>query len=607
MLQHSLTTTKSRYHVRRVTRHHSLRTISIWSGGSAVALLIVLVVGSYFIDEPLRRHMEAQLNAELHGYAVRVPSLSLHPFGLSLTLGDLTVTQKAHPKPPVAWFPELHASVHWRALLRARLVADFQLSTPHLYINKAQLQQEAADPKPLKDKGWQAALETIYPLKIDRFTIDNGDMMYIDDEPNRPLYISALNLVADNIRNVHSPDHTYPSDVRLDATIFDSGKLHVDGKANFLEEPFAGVDGDVSVRDVDLSYFKPILARMNVRISKGSLGAHGHVEYAPRTQNIHFKQLTVRGVQLDYVHSAQTAADEQARAQQIGRAADQVSHAATAVVHVDDLQIANSTVGFVDESSDPHYRVFLANSNLTMRSLSNQVQDAPASLQLKGQFMGSGSSLVKATFQLATQSPDVDVSVLIEETDLTAMNDLLRAFGNFDVDAGQFSLYSQLRIKNGDISGYLKPIFSDAKVYSVRQDADKPLLHQLYEELVGGVQTLLQNRHREVGTKVDISGRASDPKTSTLEVVVGLLKNAFIKAIGHSFESPQLLSCPLTMALVADEHGPLCTPSTFRANRRPHETSSAAPRSRLCCRASWPSGGRGTSPRRSPGAHQPAE
>ena len=509
----------------------------MWSGGIAAALMILLVAGSYFVDEPLRRHMEAALNADLQGYTVRVPSLSLHWFGLSLTLKDLTVAQSAHPKPPVAWFPQLDASVHWRALLRARLVADFRLWTPHLYINKAQLQHEAADARSLKDKGWQAALETIYPLKIDRFTIDNGDMTYIDDDPNRPLYVSALNLVADNIRNVRSPDHAYPSDVRVDATIFDSGKLHVDGNANFLEEPFAGVDGDVTVRDVDLSYFKPVLARMNVRISKGSLGAQGHVEYAPRTQNIHLKQLTVRGVQLDYVHSAQTAAAEQARAQRIGQAADQVSHATTAVVHVDNLQIANSTVGFVDESADPPYRVFLANSDLTMRSLSNQVQDAPASLQLKGQFMGSGTSLAKATFQVATPSPDVDVSVSIEQTELPALNDLLRAFGNFDVVAGEFSLYSQLRIKNGDISGYLKPIFSNAKVYSVRQDASKPLLHQLYEELVGGVKTALQNRHHEVGTKVDISGRASNPKTSTFEVVMGLLKNAFVKAISHSFES----------------------------------------------------------------------
>lgn len=508
----------------------------MWSGGGAVVLVIACVVGSYFVDEPLRRHMEATLNAQLRGYSVRVPGLSLHPFGLSLTLKDVTVAQKAHPKPPVAWFPQLDASVHWRALLRARLVADFRLLAPHLYINKVQLQHEATDPTPLKEKGWQAALETIYPLKIDRLEIDNGDMTYIDDDPSRPLHVSALNVLADNIRNVRLPDRTYPSDVHLEAAIFESGQLHIDGKANFLAEPFAGVDGDVTLRGVDLSYFKPILLRMNVRISEGSFGAQGHVEYAPHHENIHITQLTVQGVRLDYVHRAQTAAEEQARAEKIGRAADQISHTTAAVVRVDHLHIANSTVGFVNEASDPPYRVFLGNSELTLRSLSNQRKDAAARLQLKGQFMGTGTSEVQAAFQVASPSPDLDVSVIVEDTELPAMNDILRAFGNFDVVAGQFSLYSQLRIRNGNISGYLKPIFSDAQVYSVRQDAHKPLLHQLYEELVGGVQTALQNRRHEVGAKVDISGRASDPKTSTWEVVAGLFKNAFVKAIGHGLD-----------------------------------------------------------------------
>jgi len=510
-----------------------------WAVAGGIVLFLVMigvVVGSSFVDEPLRRHMEAQLNADLKGYAVRVPTLNLHLFGLSLTLKDVVIVQNAHPKPPVAWFPQLDASVHWRALLHARLVADFRLLTPHLYINKTQLQRESADATDLKDKGWQQALETIYPLKIDRFQVDSGDLDYIDDDPRRPLHLWAVNLVADNIRNVRSPNRTYPSNVRLDATIFDKGKLHVDGRANFLEEPFAGVDGNISVSGVDLTYFKPILARSNVKLFDGSCDARGHIEYAPHIQNVHLDQLAMRDVRLDYVHSAQTAETEQVRVRQIGRAADQISHETAAVVHVDNLEIANSTVGFVDKASDPGYRVFLANSDLTMRSLSNQAKDPPASLQLRGRFMGTGATSAKATFRPATKDPEFDVSLIVEETDLHLMNDLLRTFGDFDVVNGEFSLYSQLRINNGDISGYLKPIFRDVKVYSFRQDAGKPLLHQLYEELVGGVQTALQNGHREVGTKVTISGHASAPETSTWEVILGLLKNAFIKSIGHGFE-----------------------------------------------------------------------
>jgi hypothetical protein len=67
-------------------------------------------------------------------------------------------------------------------------------------------------------------------------------------------------------------------------------------------------------------------------------------------------------------------------------------------------------------------------------------------------------------------------------------------------------------------------------------DAKKPLRHRIYEGLVGGTQTVLQNRRSEVATTVAISGRASDPETSTWALVVGLIQNAFVKAIAHGFE-----------------------------------------------------------------------
>ncbi|MEP6601344.1 MAG: hypothetical protein ABJB49_05975, partial [Nitrospirota bacterium] len=102
---------------------------------------------------------------------------------------------------------------------------------------------------------------------------------------------------------------------------------------------------------------------------------------------------------------------------------------------------------------------------------------------------------------------------------------------------GVFSFYSELSVKNGSIQGYIKPLFKDMKVYDRRQDKEKSLFHQLYEGLVGGVAKLLQNRPRaEVATKIEISGPVENPKTSTWETVVNLIRNAFIKAILPGFE-----------------------------------------------------------------------
>src|SRR5262249_48613952 len=125
----------------------------------------------------------------------------------------------------------------------------------------------------------------------------------------------------------------------------------------------------------------------------------------------------------------------------------------------------------------------------------------------------------------------------IERTQLRALNNLLRAYGNFDVTAGLFSVYSELRIKNGRIAGYIKPLFKDITVYDTRQDKEKSLFHKIYEGLVGDAVKLLENKPREeVATFMEISGALEHPETSTWQTVINLVKNAFFKAILPGFE-----------------------------------------------------------------------
>src|SRR4029077_11498305 len=101
-------------------------------------------------------------------------------------------------------------------------------------------------------------------------------------------------------------------------------------------------------------------------------------------------------------------------------------------------------------------------------------------------------------------------------TDMTAMNDLLRAYGKFDVVHGAFSLYSEIRVAKGYVNGYVKPLFKDVKAYDPEQDRDKGFVRRLYERLIGGVSKVLKNQPRkEVATKVDISGPLDSPGRST--------------------------------------------------------------------------------------------
>jgi len=508
-----------------------------WSAGITAALLLMLYCVSYLVDEPLRKNMENSMNRDLKGYSVRIPKLHLQLIGLSITLKGLTVMQQAHPDPPIVFFPVLKASIHWSGILQGKLVAEFKLDHPDININLLQLRSEAADTVSIKERGWQQAVEAIYPLKINSLKISNANVTYIGEDPKRPLVLSHLNLQASNIRNINLPDKVYPSSFHVDSAIFETGRGSIDGKANFLGTPFPGIKGRLTLEKVPMDYFNTAIHSPNVSIHGGVLRASGNAEYAPTVKIAHLENLEIAGMNLEYIHSQQTAKLEKKRAVVAGKAALKLSNNPEILIQADQVKLSGCTLGMENKSAKKPYRIFLTDTDLQLNNFSNQFTQGKASVRMKGKFMGSGATSATADFLPEKGGPSLDLFIKMEETQLTSMNNVLRSYGDFDVSAGVFSLVSEIHIKNKAISGYMKPFFRDMNVYDSKQDKGRSVTHQVYEMLVGAAATVLENRSKqEVATRIDISGQAVNPETSTFQIVVELVRNAFFRAMLPSFE-----------------------------------------------------------------------
>ncbi len=501
--------------------------------GIAFGLVGLLIAGiSFYLDAILRASIERNINRQLKGFSVHIRAASFHPIGFSLDLLDATAVQTAHPDPPVLRIPRLHASVQWRALLHGRLVADFLIERPKLYLNLNQARTEIKNPTPLRERGWQEALEAIYPLKVNEFRVRDAELTYVDQGPFRPLQLSRVNFRADNIRNINSPEHVYPSEFHLDGVVFNSGRVVLDGNADFLAEPHVGLQGSIELEGIDLDYFKPITSRYNVTVRRGTLSTLGIFEYAPRTKVVDLQEISIRDVGIEYVHKPETAVVEDQTVRQIQRTATQVSNSPEILLRVDKVNVLQSAFGYRNEAADPPYRLFLADAEIHFTNVSNQHAEGKATGSVKGKFMGSGDSTISLTFSPVGKKLDFDLTVRIDGTELPAMNDLLRASAGFDVGGGQFSFYSEVNARQGNITGYAKPLFKDITFNNQRQDRKKGFFQGFKQGLVEGAARLLENPpRREVGTKINISGTLDSPEYSTWEAVGGFLKNAFLKAI----------------------------------------------------------------------------
>lgn len=509
--------------------------------GIAVAVVIVLLVVVFaFLDETLRKYAERRANQTLNGYTLTIGSLDFHPIGCSVELENVVLAQAKRPDQPLLEIGKWTASIHWRKLLSGNVVSDHQIERPVVRFTRTQAAEEVADERAEKDRGWQRTVLALYPLEVNALSISDGDVTYIDSPGSKPLRLQSLQFKAENIRNIESADHEYPSEIKLDASIFDSGHLMVEGRADFLASPHAGIDADVEFMQIPLKDLLPLAGRISLQVREGILDAKGHVEYSPTVEQVHLRELAVDGLRADYVKAAVTVDKAKQAAKAVAKTVMPVDQPRPPqlTLRIDRGKITNGDVGIVNKDTTPNYRVFLGQLNMTIEDFSNHFDKGIARVDLTGRFMGNGKLTTRAVIRPQSPLPDFDLNVKIVKTKLASMNNVLRAYADVDVTEGTFAFFSEMTVQKGHVKGYVRPFFKDVDVYDPEQDKEKGFFHQVYEGLIESLTDLFKNVPREeVATEMTISGPLSDPRASTWEVLINLVKNAFFKAIIPGFKN----------------------------------------------------------------------
>jgi hypothetical protein len=494
-------------------------------------------IASFFLDGMIRPRLEAEMNSSLKGYHVTVGHAHFQLVGLRLTLKNLVIRQNAHPNPAVADIPVMAFHLYWSQLFTAHVVGTVKIVEPKLHINEPQLTAEVNNKTPMRQEGWQDAIQKVYPFKIDRVTFDNGDVVYIAKAGAKPLHLANIYLASDNIRNIHQPNDVYPSPFWAQMVVFEKGKLKIWGRANYLMNPFPGIETHYYVSGVPLQDVTPASQHLNMTVKGGTLTSQGSFEYSPKSTAVKIANATIDDVDLTYVSLPQTRNVEKARVTKVGRTVEKVNNKPSVYIDLQRVDIINSRLNFNDEGAHPPYTLYISGMNMWVTNFSNHRANGLSRINLTGKFMGSGATHLWGDFLASGSGPQFLVNVEIVNTDLPALNPLLRAQDKLEVAQGYFSLYAQLGVKNARMSGYVKPLFSDLKVYSQEQEKNKGLLHKAKEAVVGLAAHIFRNPHtQKVATVANLSGSLKNPNVSTWQAFVEVVRNAFVKAVLPGFD-----------------------------------------------------------------------
>jgi hypothetical protein len=200
---------------------------------------------------------------------------------------------------------------------------------------------------------------------------------------------------------------------------------------------------------------------------------------------------------------------------------------------VNRFEVDDGAIHYVDPTSKPNVDVSLKKTHILAINFSNVINkkvELPSTVTAHASVY-EGTLDLNMKLNALAENPTFDLKTEIKNTNLVLLNDFLKAYGKFDVDRGQFSLYTEMAAKGGKFKGYVKPIIKDLKVLGPK-DKNDGFFHLLWESIVGTAGFVLKNQKEDqVATKVPMEGTFKNPQTNVLDALWEVLRNAFIQAL----------------------------------------------------------------------------
>jgi hypothetical protein len=199
-------------------------------------------------------------------------------------------------------------------------------------------------------------------------------------------------------------------------------------------------------------------------------------------------------------------------------------------------EVRSGSVHFRTYTGEQPVDVYLSHMDASVDNLTNiRDETAPMVTTVKATALAMDHAKFEYQMKLDPFSyrPTFHMATRLLGLDVTKINDLAIAYGSFDFHRGWFDLVIEVDAREGQLAGYVKPLFRDLKIFSLKKDIQTDNVVEFFWEALLGLATgVVKNHPRDqFGTLIPFRGTA-DGKTATdvLATIGNVLRNAFVRA-----------------------------------------------------------------------------
>lgn len=203
------------------------------------------------------------------------------------------------------------------------------------------------------------------------------------------------------------------------------------------------------------------------------------------------------------------------------------------------VEIHGGKVTYKNFNTRPNVDIYINNLEAkatNIRNVDDKNARLPSTVTVRGKSIGGGSLALDGKMNIIKKIPDMDIDAKLEKVNLPALNNYAQAFASIDFNSGNFDLYTEMKVTDGQVTGYVKPLLRNIDLIDWENPDPNPL-NVLWESAVSVVLEIFSNQEKDqVATQIDLEGNIDSPETDFWSTIGGILRNAFVQAYSNTIK-----------------------------------------------------------------------
>lgn len=195
-------------------------------------------------------------------------------------------------------------------------------------------------------------------------------------------------------------------------------------------------------------------------------------------------------------------------------------------------EIRNGIIAYKDYSANPPVDLSITDLDgavLNLRNVDDKNLALPSHFEGTGKSIGGGELRVVGDTNILKRIPDFDIDAKLEHISLPAINSYSNDFAGIDFVDGTLHIYTELAVKDGQVTGYVKPLARNVTLVDAQQDSNP--INYIWETLASVVVEIFENQPTDqFATRVELQGDLNNPETNFWSTLAGIVNNAFVRA-----------------------------------------------------------------------------